>query len=57
MLCRRGNITKRVIGKIQILARDTRVEIANEAAEGFAAALLRPDRQDPQLRIERCAPR
>src|SRR5262249_14787188 len=43
LLCRRGNITKRAIGKIQILARDTRVEIANDAVESFAAALRRPD--------------
>ena len=28
LLCRRGNITKRAIGKIQILTRETRVEIA-----------------------------
>jgi ATP-dependent RNA helicase DeaD len=56
VLCRRGNITKQAIGKIQILARDTRVEIANEAAEEFAAALRRPDSHDRQLRIERCAP-
>ncbi len=54
MLCRRGNITKRAIGKIQILARDTRVEIANDAAESFAAALRRPDSKDRHVHIERC---
>ncbi|HWE27451.1 MAG TPA: DbpA RNA binding domain-containing protein, partial [Polyangia bacterium] len=53
MLCRRGNITKRAIGKIQILARDTRVEIANDAVEGFSAALQRPDDKDRQVHIER----
>jgi ATP-dependent RNA helicase DeaD len=53
MLCRRGNITKRAIGKIQILARDTRVEIANDAVEGFAEALRRPDAKDRHLHIER----
>ena len=52
MLCRRGNITKRAIGKIQILARDTRVEIANDAVESFAAALRRPDDKDRNLHIE-----
>ena len=54
MLCRRGNITKRAIGKIQILARDTRVEIANDAVESFAAALRRPDDKDRNVHIERC---
>jgi ATP-dependent RNA helicase DeaD len=54
MLCRRGNITKRAIGKIQVLARDTRVEIANEAAERFVAALARLDDKDRHVHIERC---
>jgi ATP-dependent RNA helicase DeaD len=54
MLCRRGNITKRAIGKIQILARDTRVEIANDATEQFVAALRRPDDKDRHVHIERC---
>jgi ATP-dependent RNA helicase DeaD len=53
LLCRRGDITKRAIGKIQILARDTRVEIANDAVERFAAALRRPDDKDPNIHIER----
>jgi ATP-dependent RNA helicase DeaD len=58
VLCRRGNITKSAIGKIQILARDTRVEIANDAATGFAEAVQRPTKQDRDLRIEPCvAPR
>jgi len=56
MLCRRGNITKRAIGKIQILARDTRVEIANDATERFVAALGRPDVKDGHVRIERADP-
>src|SRR5262249_31324903 len=54
MLCRRGNITKRAIGKIQVLARDTRVAIANDAVESFAAALRRPDDKDRHVHIERC---
>jgi ATP-dependent RNA helicase DeaD len=53
LLCRRGNITKRSIGKIQILARDTRVEIANDAVESFAAAIRRPDDKDRNVHIER----
>jgi ATP-dependent RNA helicase DeaD len=53
LLCRRGNITKRAIGKIQILARDTRVEIANDSVERFAAAVRRPDHKDGNVHIER----
>lgn len=52
LLCRKGNITKRAIGKIQIHARDTRVEIANDAVEQFSAALRRPDEKDPNIHIE-----
>jgi len=51
MLCRRGNITKRSIGKIQILARETRVEIANDAADAFAVAIQKPDATDRNISI------
>jgi ATP-dependent RNA helicase DeaD len=51
LLCRRGNITKQAIGKIQIQARETRVEIAAAAAAEFAAATHRPDPKDPNIRI------
>jgi ATP-dependent RNA helicase DeaD len=53
LLCRRGNVTKRAIGKIQILARETRVEIASDTAEQFAEAVRRPDPKDPRIHIER----
>src|SRR4029079_15175771 len=43
LLCRRCNITKRAIGKIQILARETRVEMANDAVVGFTGAIRPPD--------------
>ena len=52
LLCRRGNITKREIGKIQILARETRVEISAGAAPAFATAIQRPDTKDRQIHIE-----
>jgi ATP-dependent RNA helicase DeaD len=52
LLCRRGNITKREIGKIQILARETRVEIAPDAAPSFAEAVRRPDPKDKNIHIE-----
>ena len=53
LLCRRGNITKRAIGKIQILAKETRVEIAAADADQFAEAVRRPDPKDPRIHIER----
>jgi ATP-dependent RNA helicase DeaD len=52
LLCRRGNITKREIGKIQILMRETRVEIAPGAATSFAEAVRRPDPKDRHIHIE-----
>jgi ATP-dependent RNA helicase DeaD len=52
LICRRGNVTKRAIGKIQVLARETRVEIAADAAEQFAEAVRRPDPKDPRIHIE-----
>ncbi len=53
LLCRRGGITKQSIGKIQILARETRVEIAGGDAERFAEAALKPDAKDKNIHIER----
>jgi ATP-dependent RNA helicase DeaD len=53
LLCRRGGITKRDIGKIQILARETRVEIAPGVSDRFAEAVRRPDPKDPNIHIER----
>ena len=52
LLCRRGGINKNAIGKIQILARETRVEIAPEAASRFAEAVRRPDDKDRNIHIE-----
>ena len=40
------------IGKIQILARETRVEIAADASERFAEAVRRPDAKDRNIHIE-----
>jgi ATP-dependent RNA helicase DeaD len=51
-LCRRGDVTKRSIGKIQILARETRVEISPTDAAHFAEAIRRPDTKDKHLHIE-----
>jgi ATP-dependent RNA helicase DeaD len=55
-LCRRGDVTKRSIGKIQILARETRVEISPADAAHFAEAIRRPDTKDKNLHIEPVEP-
>jgi ATP-dependent RNA helicase DeaD len=52
LLCRRGNVTKKAIGKIQVLMRETRVEIAPDVAEQFAEAIRRPDDKDKNIHIE-----
>ena len=52
LLCRRGQITKREIGKIQILARETRVEISSGVSERFAEAVRQPDPKDKNIHIE-----
>jgi ATP-dependent RNA helicase DeaD len=52
LLCRRGGITKSAIGAIQILARETRVEIAGDVSERFAAAVREPDTKDRNIHIE-----
>ncbi len=52
LLCRRGGINKASIGKIQILARETRVEIAADVSERFAEAAKKPDAKDRNIQIE-----
>ncbi len=52
LLCRRGDITKRDIGKIQIMARETRVEISPTASAHFAESVRRPDEKDKNIQIE-----
>ena len=41
LICRRGHITKREIGFIKILDRETKFEIAAEVAERFQAAIAK----------------
>jgi ATP-dependent RNA helicase DeaD len=50
MICRRGHITKTEIGAIRIYERETRFEIARDAAPRFAAALRKAE--DDGVRIE-----
>lgn len=52
LLCRRGKIGKQDIGKIQVLARETRVEIAAAASARFAEAVRVPDAKDRNIHIE-----
>ena len=56
LLCRRGHVTKKDIGTIRILDRETRFGIAERAAGRFATAVRRsndqPDDTDSDLRIE-----
>jgi len=50
MICRRGHITKTEIGAIRVFERETRFEIARDAAPRFAAALRKAE--DDGVRIE-----
>jgi ATP-dependent RNA helicase DeaD len=52
LICRRGHVTKREIGAIKISERETRFEIARHAADRFATAAARPDKEDASVRIE-----
>jgi ATP-dependent RNA helicase DeaD len=52
LICRRGGVGREHIGKIEVLPRETRFEIARAAAGAFAAAALRPDPRMPEARIE-----
>jgi ATP-dependent RNA helicase DeaD len=52
LVCRRGGVGREQIGKIEVLPRETRFEVAREAAGAFAAEALRPDPRMPDARIE-----
>ncbi|HEY4133874.1 MAG TPA: DEAD/DEAH box helicase [Alphaproteobacteria bacterium] len=52
LICRRGHVTKREIGAIRILDKDTRFQIATHAAEKFLAAASRPDEKDEGIHFE-----
>ncbi len=57
LLCRRGEITRDAIGKIEVLPRETRFEVARAVAARFEKAARRPDPRMPDARIERLAGR
>jgi ATP-dependent RNA helicase DeaD len=52
LLCRRGGVTRHEIGKIVVLPREARFEVARAAAARFALAARRPDPRMVQVRIE-----
>jgi ATP-dependent RNA helicase DeaD len=51
ILCRRGAVDRRQIGRIEIRADETRFEVARAAAAHFRRAAARPDKKDPNLHI------
>ena len=52
LICRRGGITRREVGRIEIGDRETRVEIAPWAAEQFARSVQVPgDGEDARVRF------
>jgi ATP-dependent RNA helicase DeaD len=53
LLCRRGEVTRDEIGKIVVLPKETRFEIARAAEPRFALAARRPDPRAPGIRIEK----
>jgi ATP-dependent RNA helicase DeaD len=53
ILCRRGEVDRRQIGRIEISADETRFEVARAAAAHFGRAAGKPDRKDPNIRITR----
>jgi ATP-dependent RNA helicase DeaD len=54
VICRRGGVTRAVIGKIVVLPGEARFEVAREAAARFAQAASRKDPRLPDAPIERC---
>jgi ATP-dependent RNA helicase DeaD len=54
-LCRRGHVTREAIGRIRILDRETRFEVAPYLAERFAIASAKPGEDDAHIRIEPAA--
>ena len=47
MICRAGGLTKQDIGAIRIMDTTTEFEITAGVADAFAAAIKRPDKEDP----------
>ncbi len=51
-LCRRGHVAREEIGRIRIMGRETRFEVAPQVAARFAAAAKKHDPAEPHIRVE-----
>jgi ATP-dependent RNA helicase DeaD len=51
IICRKGEVDRRHVGRIEILANETRFEVARAAATHFRKAAAKPDKKDPNLKI------
>jgi len=51
ILCRRGGVDRRQIGRIEVLDDETRFEVSRPAAAHFRRAAGKPDKKDPNIRI------
>jgi ATP-dependent RNA helicase DeaD len=52
-LCRRGGVSAKMIGAMQIDRRYSQFEVASTAADAFATQAAIPDQRDPELKINR----
>lgn len=53
LICRRGAVDRRYIGRIRVLEGESHFEVHPEAANAFEANARRPDRRDPTVKIRR----
>ncbi|MBI1260402.1 MAG: DEAD/DEAH box helicase [Rhizobiales bacterium] len=53
LICRRGHVTKKEIGSIKILDRESRVEIAGHIADRFEESVNRVDIEDGSIHFTR----
>src|SRR5690606_9233261 len=53
LVCRRGDIEGRDVGRIQIGPHSTRVEVAEDKAAAFERAVSRPDPREPHIHFRR----
>jgi ATP-dependent RNA helicase DeaD len=53
MICRRGDVTSRVVGAIRVQDDRATFEISQDAAGHFESRAKRPDQRDPDMRIDR----
>ena len=51
ILCRRGEVDRKQIGRIEVLANETRFTVSRAAAPAFGEAVAKPDKKDPNIKI------